>query len=129
MTRIRLDYGTRRALKPRYNGHDPDTPIAGFYQMKLRSGGVMVGVRIWHGPPLDPLTGEELDRSWRWQASINGRPAELDDVWPKCAAEPIDEQEHAYLTERQRWAEAHAPESPQANPKQRVDLLTAPLPF
>ena len=50
-----------------------DTPIPGFYRMRLRSGGQPVGVRVWFGPPADPVTGEELDRSWRWQATVFDR--------------------------------------------------------
>lgn len=106
-----------------------DEPVPGYYRMRLRKGGMHVAVRIWHGPPNDPVTGEELDRSWRFQAEINGRYAEIDRVWPSCAGEPIDEAEARYLTERQRWGEENAPDSPQANPMKRVNLLTAPLPF
>jgi hypothetical protein len=129
MTRGRLDYSAPLvAVDPRSAGFDPDLPIAGLYRMRLRSGAVMVGVRIWHGPPLDPDTGEELDRSHRWQATANGRPIDLERVWPKCAADPIDQREHDFLTTSQAWGEDNAPESPQANPHKRVDLLTAPIP-
>lgn len=107
----------------------PDVPVAGYYRMKLRRGGMYVAVRIWHGPPHDPVTGEELDRSWRFQATINGEPAELDRVWPSCAGEPITEAEAAYLTNLQAWGREHAPDSPQANPHRKVDLLSAPISF
>lgn len=107
----------------------PDVPVAGYYRMRLRKGGMHVAVRIWYGPPLDPETGEEMDRSWRFQAEINGRYDEIDRVWPTCAGDPIDEAEARYLIERQRWGEANAPDSPQANPHRKVNLLTAPIPL
>lgn len=128
MNRHHLDYAAPRASQAG-QGFDPDTPIAGHYQMKLRSGGVMVGIRIWHGAPLDPIDGTELDRAHRWNATANGRPIDLQRVWPRCAADPISEREHAYLVKLQAWGEEHAPESPIADPTRRVDLLTAPIPL
>lgn len=128
MTRAALDYtapGEGRA----FEGFDPDLPIAGWYKMRLRSGGVFVGVRVWFGAPLDPINGTELDRSHRWQATANGGYIDLDRAWPKCAGDPITEAEHDYLVKLQAWGEANAPASPQANPDKRVDFLTAPLPF
>lgn len=128
MTRAALDYtapGEARA----FEGFDPDQPIAGFYRMRLRSGGVMVGIRIWFGQPKDPVTGEIMDRSLRWQAEANGGAIDLDRVWPRCAGDPVTEAEHDYLMKLQAWGEAHAPAGPQANPDKPVDFLTAPLPL
>ena len=129
MTRGPIQYTDQITPTARFEGHDPDQPVAGFYRRRLRSGGVYVGIRIWHGPPHDPVTGEELDRSWRWQAEANGKPIDLERVWPKCAGDPIGPAEHAYLVAQQRWGEAEAPDSPQANPTRRVDLLNAPIPL
>lgn len=100
-------------------GFDPDTPIEGYYRLRLARGAVWSAVRIWHGPPLDPDTGEEMDRSWRWQATINGALVEIDRVWPRCAADRIDQREHDYLIRIQAVID----------PGRRVDPLTAPLPF
>lgn len=126
MSRAHLTYNERREPVQAV-GFNPDVPIAGLYRMSLVSKGVPVGVKIWHGPPHDPVTGEELDRGWRWQATANGRPVDLERAWPKCADAPIDQAEHDYLTSLQDWGEAHAPSSPQANPKRAVDFLRAPL--
>ncbi len=106
-------------------------PVAGHFRHRLRSGGVFGGVRLWHGPPLDPVTGEELDRGWRWQAHFNGVFVELDDVWPVCAGDPITEGEYRTYCNRQRWAEQHAPQSAYADPRKRIDPLSSanPLPF
>ena len=53
MSRAALSYRDGGASSDGYVGFDPDTPVPGFYRMRLRSGGVYVGVRIWHGLPLD----------------------------------------------------------------------------
>lgn len=128
MTRAALDYSARRATAPAI-GFDADEPIEGYYATRLRFGAIRVGVRIFYGPPSDPVTGEELDRSWRWQAHVNGRYVELDTVWPKCAGDPIDEAEYRYLCRLQRWGEQHAPDSPQADPTRCVDPLQSPILF
>lgn len=127
MSRAPISYTERHVA--RGNGFNPDQPVTGFYRMRLRSGGVFVGVRIWHGQPLDPVTHEPLDRSLRWCAAINGRPVDLERVWPRCAADPISAAEYAYLSTLQGWAQENMPDSPIADPTRRVDPLTAPLPF
>jgi hypothetical protein len=104
-------------------------PTAGYYRISLVRGGVKVGIRIWHGPPKDPVTGEELDRSWRWQAEANGVAIDLDRVWPAAGRDPIDAAEYQYLTDHARWAERNCPDAPAANPHRKIDLLAAPLAF
>lgn len=128
MSRAPLDYTARQAPAAG-QGFDPDTPVAGFYKLRMRSGGVPVGIRIWWGQPLDPIDGSVLDRSYRFNATANGQPIDLDRVWPKCADAPITEAEATYLATLQAWGEANAPDSALADPTKRVDLLTAPLPF
>jgi hypothetical protein len=128
MTRAPLDYSAPRE-GGKWEGFDPDQPITGHYKMRIRSGAVYVGIRLWFGPPLDPIDGTELDRATRWNCTANGAAIDLDRVWPKCAGDPITEAEHDYLAGVQAWGEANAPDSPQANPHKRVDFLTAPLPF
>ncbi len=127
MSRAHLDYSVRSSVQR--EGFDPDIPIAGWYRARLRSGAVFVGVHIWHGLPLDPVTGEEMDRAPRWNATANGAPIDLALVWPKCAADPIDEAEHEFLIRRQTWAETHQPNTPLANPLQRADPLQSPILF
>jgi hypothetical protein len=102
-------------------------PVAGFYRTRLRSGAHPVGIKIWYGPPLDPDTGEEMDRGYRWQAYCNDSYIELDRVWPNCGGDPIDQTEYAYLCDVQRWGEQNASSGPQANPYRPVNLLTAPF--
>lgn len=106
-----------------------DTPTAGFYRMRLARGGAFVGIRVWYGAPLDPETGEEMDRSWRWQATANGEPINLDRVWPACGNDPISKADHDHLAKLQAWARDHAPESGLADPRQRLDPLSTPMMF
>lgn len=127
MTRAHRDYTRRVAVQA--NGFDPDTPVAGYYRTRLRSGAVFVGVRIWFGQPLDPVTYQPLDRSLRWCAAVNGKPVELDLVWPRCAGNPISASEYAYLMTLQDWAQDHAPDTPIADPMRRVDPLQSPILF
>ena len=127
MTRAHLNYTDRVAVVSTVPGFNPDVPVAGHYRHRLRSGAVFVGVKIWFGQPLDPVTFEPLDRSLRWCAAVNGRPVELERVWPRCADAPIDAAEYAYLTSLEQWGRERAPNSPQANPNQPINLLTAPI--
>lgn len=110
---------------------DVSEPVAGYYRFRLRSGAVRGGVKLWYGAPHDPVTGEELDRSWRWQAEFNGEYIEFDRCWPQCAGDPITEREYRQCIARQRWAEQNAPDSAYANPTKRIDHLSTatPLPF
>lgn len=108
-----------------------DKPFEGCFRFKLRSGGVYGGVRIIYGPPLDPVTGEEMDRSWRWYALHNGEPIDFERVWPQCAGDPISQSEYDHYCARQNWAREHANDSAYANPMRRINLLDPanPLPF
>lgn len=121
----------------------PDALVAGFYLLpRRRAGRVDLPVRIWFGPPEDD-EGVQLDRSPRWQVAVAGQVldfwepvrlggitiAGLDDIWPACAAHPIDAGDYQYLLARQSWAAAHDPSDPFAVPGGRIDPMTAPLPF
>lgn len=132
MTRAPRTYDERAVASHRTAAAaDVSEPVAGFFRHRLRSGGVWGGVRIWHGPPLDPVTGETLDRSWRWQAAFNDEPVDLDRVWPNCTGLPIAESEYQFLVSQARWARENAPQSAWAKPSQRMELLDPrnPLPF
>lgn len=119
----------RTGTAPR--GQDVSKPVPGCYRFKLRSNGIVGAVRIWFGPPHDPVTGEEMDRSHRWQAEFLGEPVDFDDVWPGCAGQRIKSEEYRALTMRREWAAKNAPNSAFANPRRRYDPLSSnePLPF
>lgn len=129
MTRSARPYAEGGDAGRTYEGFSAETPTAGYYRMAMRMGAMPVGIRIWYGPPHDPVTGEVMDRSFRWQAEINGCINELEKVWPKCARDKITKHEYEYMVLRYNWAKGNAPESPQAKPHSKVDLMTAPLPF
>lgn len=130
MSRQALEYCTQKGEKS-HSGVDVSTPCEGYYRHRMRSGAVYGGVHIWFGPPFDPVTGEEMDRSWRWQAKFNGQPIDLDYVWPVCASKPISKPEYERYCQQQEWAQEYAPDSAYADPKRRIDPLSMnePLPF
>lgn len=127
--RTAIDYASAAPAAPgTFAGFDVDAPVPGYYRMRLNAAGVDVGIRIWFGPPKDPVTGEELDRSHRWQAEANGRPIDLDRVWPVCAKNPIDEAQHDYLASLQRWGAENGHEA-LADPRRPLSPLHSPMMF
>lgn len=125
-------YATRRDdyRAPEGYGFNPDKPVAGFYSIKLRRDGPPVAIRVWFGPPLDPVTGEELDRGWRWQVQTDGGDMlDVERVWPACARSPITEGQFKHMAGLRSWAKTEAPDSPLANPAAKSDPLHNPLPF
>lgn len=131
MTRTHRDYSQRATQARTFDGIDVSTPREGYYRCRLVSGGVRGGVRIWYGPPADPLNGEILDRFWRWQAEFDGEYIDLDRVWPVCAGDPITEQQYHEYVGRRRWAQENAPNSAHAKRFGKNDPLSTetPLPF
>lgn len=131
MSRAHLSYASGGQIDRLFTGIDVSEPAEGYYRHRLVFGGVRGGVHIWYGPPNDPDTGEEMDRSWRWQARFDGEYIELDRVWPDCAGEPISEADYRAYCNRKAWAQKNAPNSAFANRRQRRDPLSidTPLPF
>lgn len=126
------DYTRRDTAAPLVAGAvDVSEPVAGFYRCRLGANTVTGGVRLWFGPPHDPVTGDEMDRSWRWQALWNGDPVDFDRVWPRCAGDPISEAEYQRYVARQVWARENAPASAYAERGRAIDRLSrkTPLPF
>jgi hypothetical protein len=131
MKRTPRSYASAEQPARKFAGLDVERPQEGFYRFKLRSGGVYGVVRIWYGAPLDPQTGEEMDRSWRWQAAFNGELIEFEQAWPQCAKMPCTEADYRHAIRRQEWAKKHAPDSAFADHRTRIDPLSSstPLPF
>lgn len=116
--------------------------IEGYYLIRRgRAGRVDIPVRIWFGAPIDEDTGEEMDRSHRWQIQVGFQMLEdqalrvggitiehLEDLWPACAREPIDEAEWRFRLERAEWAGAYDPNDAFAEIGGRIDPLTCTLP-
>jgi len=102
-----------------------------YYAVRLAKNGPRCGLKVLYGVPNDPVTGEPLDRSPRWQCWLNDESVEpwsvimeLDGVTqqPVINGELIDEAEYKYLCDVSQWASAHAPDSPEANPRRPIDL-------
>lgn len=125
MSRALLEYGTvARSSGARDEAHSTDALEQGYFRLRRGAGSVYRPVAIWHGPPLDPVTGEELDRGHRWQVLFCGRFI-WDEalVWPVCKGEPISRAEYDYLLARVVFAKEHDPRDPFAHPTGRVDWL------
>lgn len=129
LSRAHRDYTDRSPAGRSFEGLDVEKPIAGFYRMKLRSGGVFGVVHIWWGAPLDPINGEEMDRGYRWQAQFNGELIDFERAWPACARMPATEEDYRLAIRRQDWARQHAPASGYVDPRAPLNPLDAPLTF
>jgi hypothetical protein len=131
VSRAQRTYTDRREwVAPAGYGIDAGEPVAGFYKIKLGADTVACGVQLEFGPPRDPETGETMDRSWRWMATLDdGTLCEIDRVWPKCAADPISQVEFSNLCARREWARQHAPDSAYAKPGRKLDRLSPQTPM
>lgn len=132
MSRSKIPYGEMtRAEGASFEGANPDLPEAGFYVMPFKSGGALCAVRIWHGYPLDPITGEELDRSPGWHFDLNGeyQLASIERVWPKCADKKVTKHKYDTVLRRAAWAKKNLPDSAIANPQKASNPLTSALQF
>lgn len=126
MSRDPTPYAQMRPVAQVGEGIDVTEPVAGFYRTRLAGRSIAVGVRLFFGPPYDPITGEVLDRSWRWLCDVNGEPfGYFERVWPVCAGDQITEAEYENYCARQRWARTQAPDSAYAEPGRRYDPLSA----
>ena len=107
--------------------YDPDEPVAGCYRVRLVRDGPPCGLLIWFGAPVDPETGELLDRSPIWMARLNNNvPVEAARYWPQCAREPISYSEYRHIVRRSATTD---PSDPYFDPMKPVDFSTAPPPF
>ena len=88
----------------------PSVPTPGFFRYralleKLPNGRWLRGPElpcvIWFGPPTDPVTGEELDRSPRYQALVDGREIDIEEIWPFVAGDKIEAEEYQKMRENQ----------------------------
>lgn len=106
-----------------------DRPEPGYWRMTLVKGGPLVPAKIaWvqtlHEPG-DPFN--MMERSGSWYAEIAGEPVHWSLVWER-RGEPISRADYDFMLDTQRWAQEHDPTNPRAAPRQKVDLMTAPLP-
>jgi hypothetical protein len=69
-------------------------PVAGMYEIYRSDDERWHGVKIWFGAPIDPETGEELDRSPRWQATVDEEDTDIHNVWPTVWGRPLNEEQY-----------------------------------
>lgn len=118
-----------------------DALVEGFYLIqRRRARRVDVPVRIWFGAPRDPDTGEEMERSHRWQIELAGtlfdQPltfggitfSTVSDFWPAIAREEISESDYRFRIERAAWAQEYDPDDALGSPGERINAMTARLP-
>lgn len=105
-----------------------DEPRTGMFKVRLTKGGPWVAMKISHGPALDPITGETLDRSPLWSVEINGEivGTPCPDPWgagvdPTRMGDEIDEAEYRYLIALKDHAERYEPDHPAARPRRAID--------
>lgn len=103
-----------------------------YWQAKLIKNGVDIGVLTFFDGPL--IDGVILDRSPRWQALVSGEasgrailqgdhvPVEVDGAFLRNIR-PTTKANYEYLVEHSAYSVAHAPENPDASPKEAVDFM------
>jgi hypothetical protein len=107
-----------------------DRPEPGYWLVRLIKDGpwvpaAIVRVQTMHEP------GEPdnlMERSPFLAAEIAGDTVAVDEVWQR-RGQPITADEYVQRVAQIKWARQHAPHDPIANPRERIDPLTAPLPF
>lgn len=116
--------------------HSLEEPTAGFYRMRFVMGGPLVGIKLWHGPPLDPTiydpadpeTHAPMDRAHRWQALANGELVDFDRAWPRCVGDEITAEEYEFLCQRTSWAKRNDAFDPLATPRRRANWDDSSVP-
>lgn len=89
----RVRKSTYQLRKEGCEAHGTLDLVGGYYERQI-SKTEFVPVIIWFGPPIDPLTGEELDRGPRWQCIENGIEADPYEVWTYCCHRPITAEQY-----------------------------------
>ena len=102
-----------------------------YFAVRLCKGGPRIALKIYYGPPSDPLTGEPLDRSPRWQVWLSGELQEnhadfivhfQPDGSPVVVGEEISAEEHEYLLQLRSYAVEYDATMPESDPKKPVNL-------
>jgi len=102
---------------------DIDRPVPGLYRLRLRKGAPWSPVKVWDSAERCKQTGELLEDE-NFHCLVNGKEVDPHHYAERitCFGEPIDQNEYDYLLSLGRWAADHAPESPEANPNEAIDL-------
>lgn len=111
--------------------------MAIYYRVQLVKRGPYVPLKLWYSEPIDPLTGQRLERPAMWRAVRNGREVPIWDVIiefdgqrfrnpPAVYGDPITKEEYEYYDSLNKWAREHAPDTPEAKPRDPIDLNRLP---
>lgn len=95
-------------------------PQPGFYRLRRVRGGPWIAARIW-------IDNSIPERPAVMLAEIDGQFQDPLAIWPSCAGNDVDEAEYRHLLNVREWAVQHAPNAPEANPLQPIDLATQPV--
>lgn len=111
----------------------PDTALglrSGYFVVRLVKGGPLVPARIVRLCHCTPVGGDEqrphdwtedCDRFPGCVGEVAGEPADASLIWETRKAE-IPAERYAHLMRVREWAIRHAPDLPEANPRQPIDL-------
>lgn len=102
-------------------------PRVGFFKRKFIRGGPWCCARIWVEQIVDSETGELLADEVMC-CDVDGRPADPEEQWLHIADHPVGESEYNYLLSLSRYAKANDAREPLANPREKIDLMTMPVP-
>lgn len=111
------------------SAHRVDQPVPGRYRRRLVKGGPWVPVLIFVPCPIDPYTGEQLDRSRRLLCLVGEDWADAWEQWTWVAGQPISRIDYDLMIAQAAWDRTYAPLSPGANPRLPVDLSQLAIPF
>lgn len=102
-----------------------DRPEPGYWKIRLAKGVPHVATSIIRVPYVPEGDGEEarMERGPHFEAFIDGEPARPMDVWLRFG-EPITKDEHDAMLRSAAKARRETPLSPQANPRQPIDINT-----
>jgi hypothetical protein len=101
-------------------------PQCGFFKQRLVRGGPWVGVHIGYSF----LTDEngELVSDEVLTCTVDGKPADPEQVWTYVAKRPISSEEYRFLMNLSAYAKARDPDEPLAQPRKPINDLTTPIP-
>lgn len=107
-----------------------DQPGCGYWVMRAVKGGPEVPASIqWERTEHEPGIPDNLmDRSPILTARIAGSVVEWGRVWNWTKRE-VTKEEHDFRLADMAWAKANRPNLPIANPRKKLDLMQAEIPF
>ncbi len=106
-------------------------PTPHHFRVQYTRGGAPCALKVWYGKPLDPVTDEPLDRSYRWNVYFNGKLFDEPERFllhfqpdgnPVIKGDEISVDEHKYLVALHDYACIHDASMPEADPTKAVDL-------